>query len=171
MKPVTINLSSYINFLRKALLSVAIVLVFIAFGFSAANTYDYIANKNIIREYQLRIEQFQKQAENKEQKKIKKELNYLTSEIKKDLFPLPKVLTEIEKNKPEKIDIHQLIFSENLKNVTIKGESGHFESVSAFLIEMEKSQHFSVKLIKQGIKKNRRILFELKAEWKEYEKN
>jgi hypothetical protein len=171
MKPVTINLSLYVNISKKALLVVATILTFIAFVFVAVNTYNYVSNRKIIEEYKSKVEQFQKLAENKEQKKIKKELNYLISVIEKDLFPLPQILTEIEQCKPEKVDIHRLIFSENLKNVTINGESDYVESVSAFLLAMEKSKYFSAKLIRQRIKENHSILFELKAEWNEDEKS
>ena len=171
MKPVTINLSLYINIVRKVLLVTAIILGFAAFVFTAINIYGYIANRKTITEYQSRIEKLKKQAENKDQKKLKKEFNYLIPVIERDLFPLPLFLTEIEKNKPEKIDINELTFSETLKTVTIKGESNYVESVSAFLIEMEKSKHFSVNLIRQVIKEDHSILFELKAEWKEDEKS
>ena len=170
MKPVTINLSLHRNILRKIFLAVSIILAFTAFGFTAVNTYDYIANQNIIREYQSRIERLKKQAENKEQKKSKKEFDYLIPLIQNDLFSLPLILTEIEKNKPKKIDIHEIIFSESRKIIIIKGESSYVESVSTFLIEMEKSKHFTVKLIRQVIKEDRSILFELKAEWKDDEK-
>ena len=139
--------------------------------FTAINIYGYIANRNTITEYQSRIEKLKKQAENKELKKLKKEFNYLIPVIERDLFSLPSFLTEIEKNKPEKIDIYELTFSESLRTVTIKGESNYVESVSAFLIEMEKSKHFSVNLIRQVIKEDHSILFELKAEWKEDEKS
>ncbi len=170
MKPIVINLSLYVNIMQKVLLIIAIVMFVTAFGFSIVNTYNYISKNTIIEEHQSKIELLREQAENKKQKKNKKELRYLISIIKKDLFPFPQVLTEIEKYKPEKVDIHKLIFSDNLKNITIKGESGHFESVSAFLTRMEQSKHFTVKHIKQGIKENRNILFELAIEWKKNEK-
>ncbi len=171
MKPVTINLSLYINILRKVLLVTAIILGFTAFVFTAINIYGYIANRSTITEYRSRIEKLQKQAENKELKKLKKEFNSLKPVIERDLFSLPLFLTEIEKNKPEKIDIYELTFSETLKAVTIKGESNHVESVSDFLIAMEKSKYFSVNLIRQVIKEDRSIMFEIKAEWKEDEKS
>lgn len=167
MKPVTINLSLYINILRKILLVTAIILGLAAFVFTAINIYGYIANRKTITEYQSRIEKLKKQAENKELKKLEKEFNFLIPVIERDLFSLPLFLTEIEKNKPEKIDIYELSFSETLKAVTIKGESNYVESVSDFLIAMEKSKYFSVNLIKQVIKEDRSIMFELKAEWKE----
>ncbi|MCK5099637.1 MAG: hypothetical protein KAR45_16125 [Desulfobacteraceae bacterium] len=171
MKPVAINLSLHRNIFRKVLLALLIIFVFTALGFTAVNSYNYITNRNIIKKYQSRVGKLKKQAQNKEQKKAKKEFDYLIPVIKNDLFSLPMILTEIEKNKPQKVDIHQLIFSENHKQVTIKGESGYVESVSAFLIEMEKSKQFSVKLIRQVITEDRSILFEINAEWKEDEKN
>ncbi len=170
MKPIIINLSLYVNIMQKVFMAIATLLFVIAFGFSAVNVYNYISKNNIIEEHKSKIVTFRKQAENKEQKKIKKELGYLISIIEKDLFPFPKVLTEIEQNKPERVDIHELIFSETLKNIIIKGESGHFKSVSGFFTKMEQSKHFTVKNIKQGIKENRNILFELTIEWEKNEK-
>ncbi len=170
MRPVVINLSSYVNFMQKVLLIIANVMFVTALGFSVVNAYNYILKNNTIEEHKFNIVTFRKQAENKEQKKIKKELGYLISIIEKDLFPFPKVLTEIEQYKPERVDIHELTFSDNLKNIIIKGESGHFESVSIFFTKMEQSKHFTVKHIKQGIKENRNILFELAIEWKKNEK-
>ncbi len=171
MKPIIINLSLYINIIRKTLLVAAVILVSTALGLTAVTTYDYVANQNLIREYQSRIGKLKKQAKNKEQKRLTEELEFLIPVIEKDLFPLPKLLTEIEKIKPAKINIHELIFSESMKTVTIKGESSYVESISTFLIGMEKSNRFSVKLIRQVIKKDWSIIFEVKAEWEEDEKN
>ncbi len=170
MKPIIINLSLYVNIMQKVFMVIATLLFVTAFGFSAVNAYNYFSKNSIIEEHVSKIEHFRKQAENKEQKKIKKELGYLISIIEKDLVPFPKVLTEIEQYKPEIVDIHELTFSDNLKNIIIKGESGHFESVSLFFTKMEQSKHFAVKHIKQGIKENRNILFELTIEWKKNEK-
>jgi len=171
MNPININLSLHVNILRKILLAAAIILGVVAFVYTAINIYAYTANRKTITEYQSRIEKLKKQAENEELKKLKKEFNFLLPVIEKDLFSLPLFLTEIEKNKPEKINIYELTFSENLKTVTLKGESNYVESVSAFLIEMEKSKYFSVDLIRQVIKEDRSIMFELKAKWKEDEKS
>jgi hypothetical protein len=166
MKPVTINLSLHVNILRKVLLVTAIILGVAAFVFTAINVYGYIANRQTISEYQSRIEKLKKQAENKELKKLKKELNYFIPIIERDLFSLPLFLTEIEKNKPEKINIYEIAFSENLRVANFKGESIYVESVSAFLVQLEKSRYFSVNLIREVIKEDHSIMFELQVEWK-----
>ena len=81
------------------------------------------------------------------------------------MFSLPEVLTEIERIKPDKIDIKELIFSDNLTVVMIRGESNHAGSVSKFIIGMDRSKQFNIELSREEIDENKRIIFELTARW------
>lgn len=177
MKPLTINLVIKKNIREKVFPTIAVIFAIAALGATLTNTYDYYATTKVINVYELRIEQInmrfnqkQKMAQNKvvdkkESNKIKQDFNYLGSIIKKNMFSLPGMLTQIEKAKPDKIDINKLIFSENFKVVKIRGESSHAGSVSKFIAGMDKSEHFNVELSNEEINEDKRIFFELNVRW------
>ena len=81
------------------------------------------------------------------------------------MFPLSELLTQIERVKPDKIDIKALIFSDNLKTIVISGASDHVEEVSDFIAGMDRSKSFAIELSKEEIDENSRIIFELIARW------
>jgi len=177
MKSVNINLVVQTNFWGKVSLAFVAVLVFTTFGITLANCYDYNANTKVIKTYESRIKKLKKRSEQKrisaqkiltnkkEYQQLKQELNYLSAVIKKNMFPLTMVLTEIERVKPDKIDINELIFSDSLKLVIIKGKSSHAGSVSGFLSGMDRSQRFNIELSREEIKEDNTIVFELTAKW------
>jgi hypothetical protein len=177
MKPVTINLVLKKNIWGKFFLSFVVIVVFSTIGITLVNMIDYSANIKVIKTYELRIKEINQRSERKRKttqnkrtdkkqyQKIKQDLKYLEGIIKKNMFPLPAVLTEIERVKPDKIDINELIFSDNLKIVIIKGESNHVGSVSKFIIRMDRSKRFHIELSKEEINEDKRIIFELTARW------
>jgi hypothetical protein len=177
MKAVKINLAERKNIPEKLYLGLAALIVFITCGFTMVNSYDYYANTDVIKTYETRLEKINKRSEqkkvkaqkrvnaSKEDEKIKQDFNYLKAIVTKNMFPLTEVLTQIEKVKLDKIDINELIFSDNLKSVMIKGASSQVSVVSKFLMEMNRSKYFVIELSKEEIDNNKRIMFELTAKW------
>ena len=177
MKPVSINLLLKKDIRGKFFLSFVVILVFSTLGITLVNTIDYYANIKVIKTYESRIKGINQRADRKrkaaqkkftdkkEYQKIKQDLNYLSGILKKNMFSLPAVLTEIERVKPDKIDINELIFSDNLKVVIIKGESNHVRSISEFIIEMDRSKRFNIELSREEINEDKKIIFELTARW------
>ncbi len=177
MKPVAINLVLKRNIQGKFFLGLLLIIVFTTIGITIVSMVDYTANIKVIKTYELRVKEINQRAERKravgqkkvtnqkEYQKIKQDLNYLSGILKKNMFSLPKVLTEIERIKPDKIDINELIFSDNLTVVMIRGESNHAGSVSKFIIGMDRSKQFNIELSREEIDENKRIIFELTARW------
>lgn len=177
MKPVNINLVVKKNIWAKISLGVAAVFVFTTCGFTMVNTYDYYANTKVIKIYQSRLKLINQKSEKKRVKNRKivnntkddeksgQDLDYLKEILKKNMFPLTQLLTQIEKVKPDQIDINELVFSDDLKTVVIKGESTYVAQVSRFLVEIDRSKYFEVELSKEEINNENRIIFELKATW------
>ena len=177
MKPVTINLVVKKNIWGKVSLGLVAIFVFATLGITLVTIYDYYANTKVIKTYESRLKEINRRSaqkkiaspemitDKKEHEKTKEDLNYLSTIIKKNMFPLPIVLTEIERVKPDKIDINELIFSDNFKIVTIKGESKNVDSVSRFIINLDRSNHLSIELSREEIKEDKRIIFELTARW------
>ena len=97
--------------------------------------------------------------------KFKQELEFLGSIIKQHTFSLPMVLSEIEKVKPQMVDINQLSFSETLDSVVIKGESGQVGAISQFIANLYRSGRFDIKLTREEIREDKKINFELTAKW------
>jgi len=177
MKSIAINLVIKKNIWRKIFLGLVVAFAFITLGITLANAVDYYANKKVIKTYEARLKNINRRLKQKktiaksrdtgkkEYQKIKQDLNYLKGIIKKNLFPLPFVLSEIERVKPDKININELIFSKNLKTLIIKGESNHAGSVSEFIVDMKSSKYFDIELSKEEIKEDKKIIFELTARW------
>ncbi|MFH2059881.1 MAG: hypothetical protein ABIJ59_13385 [Pseudomonadota bacterium] len=181
MKPISINLAVKSNFWRKISLPIAAIFAIITLGITVMNMNDYYANIEVIKTYELRIKEVNKRSEvkrkaaqknvidSKEDKRFKQDLNYLSDIIKKNMFALPAVLTEIERVKSDRVDINELIFSDDFMVVRIKGESNHVKSVSEFVVGMDRSNHFDIDLSKEEISDDKKIIFELKARWKRLE--
>ncbi len=177
MKPVKINLAVRTNIWGKISLGLAAVFVFTTCGFTMVNIYDYYANTNIIQTYEARLKKINKRAGQKrvhDKKRLsvtkedtnhRQDVNYLKAVIEKNMFPLIEVLSQIEKVKPEKIDINELLFNENLNTIVIKGASNQVTQVSKFLMEMDRSKYFVIELSKEEINEDKRIIFELTAKW------
>ena len=177
MKPVNINLAVKKNTLGKISLGLAAVFILATCGFTMVNIYDYYANTKVIKIYGTRLETINKRSEQKrvntqkinlnreDGKKNIQDLNFLKAIIKKNMFPLSELLTQIERVKPDKIDIKALIFSDNLKTVIISGASDHVAEVSDFIVGMDRSKYFTIELSKEEITENSRIIFELTAKW------
>ncbi len=177
MKPVNINLAVKKNTLGKISLGLAAVFILATCGFTMVNIYDYYANTKVIKIYEKRLKTINKRSEQKrvnaqkinlnreDGKKNIQDLNYLKTIIKKNMFPLSELLTQIERVKPDKIDIKALIFSDNLKTVIISGASDHVAEVSDFIVGMDRSKYFTIELSKEEITENSRTIFELTAKW------
>jgi hypothetical protein len=177
MKPVNINLAVKKNIREKISLGLAAVFILAACGFIMVNIYDYNTNTKAIKIYEARLKTINKRSEQQrvnarktninreDDKKNRQDLNYLKAIIKKNMFPLSELLTQIERVKPDKIDIKALIFSDNLKTVIISGASGHVSEVSDFIAGMDRSKSFTIELSKEEINENSRIIFELTAKW------
>lgn len=177
MKPVNINLAVQKNIQVKISLGLAAVFLLAACGFIMVNIYDYNANTKVIKIYEARLKTINKRSEQQrvnarkininreDDKKNRQDLNYLKAILKKNMFPLSELLTQIERVKPDKIDIKALIFSDNLKTIVISGASDHVEEVSDFIAGMDKSKSFAIELSKEEIDENSRIIFELTARW------
>jgi cell division protein FtsB len=182
MKPVNINLVVKKNIWTKVFLGFVAVFVFTTCGFTMVNTYDYYANTKVIKTYEARLKTINKRSEQKRVKNRKivhntkddetsrQDLDYLKEILKKNMFPLSLLLTQIEKVKPDKVDINELVFSDDLKTVVMKGESNHVAQVSRFLVEIDRSKYFEIELSKEEINKDNRIIFELEAKWISLEK-
>ena len=177
MKPVNINLAVKKKTLGKISLGLAAVFILATCGFTMVNIYDYYENTKVIRIYETRLKTINKRSEQKrvnaqkmninreDDKKNIQDLNYLKAIIKKNMFPLSELLTQIERVKPDKIDIKALIFSDNLKTVIISGASDHVAEDSDFIVGMDRSKYFTIELSKEEITENSRIIFELTAKW------
>ncbi len=177
MKPLSINLVARKNVWAKAILALVVLFALTTLGITLANTYDYYANTNVIESYESRIKKIKQReqrkrtatvqdtAQKKEQEKIRQDLDFLMAMVKKNMFPLTSVLTEIERIKPDKVDIDELNFSDDLTKIRIRGTSDHVGSISGFIIVMEESALFDVELSREEIDENKKILFELNAGW------
>lgn len=177
MKPIAINLVTQKNTKSKILAGGVILFAAATFAITLANAMDYYADKKVVKTYESRLREIKKRAQKqaavfvkkdvnqKEYQKAKADFKYLTGIIQKNLFPLPFVLSEIERIKTDRININALVFFKNLAGVTIKGDSTHVDSISRFIVDMEKSEHFNIELSREEIKENKKIIFELIARW------
>ena len=177
MKPIIVNLASRKYRWADLRTVAAFLLVCAALGFTGLNLYDYSANKRVIRQYESRLDKMEKRAQEKQKlllkaqkkekdrEKSKEKLDYLYSLIKKNLFSLPLVLTELERVKPEKIEIMEVQLSKDLKTANIVGKTGYVESVSTFLRDLDQSPYFSIDLARGSVDSDRNIRFTLKTNW------
>ena len=184
MKRININLVRKKRGVKKPSLYLAAVLASAAIGFTGVNIYEYFANSTVITTYENRLAQVRQNmarrkkearqnrpATEEEQKQLQQERDILRKLVQKNLFPVLDVLTRIEHQKPEKLDIDGLKFSGNLHVITITAESSEMEAVAAFIENMKKSDRFSVTLARQEIRKNHLIGFELVARWVDGQKS
>lgn len=165
------------NFWTRIFLVLAALLTLVTFAITLSNTYDYFSNTKVIKVYEERVNKINQRSKrdrlvikevgvNKENlEKLKQDLDFFSVVIEKAMFPLPVVLSQIEKVKPDKINIRSLVFSQKLDTVKISGDSAHVGAVSNFIIDLEKSIHFKVQLSKEEIRENKIIAFELIARW------
>ncbi len=161
----------------KIVLAFMAILAFTTFGVSVTTVYEYYDNTKIIKNYESRITQINKRFKEKriinkkppaiteEQQQLKKELGYLRSHIQKSMRSVPLILDVIEKVKPKKVDIHELVLSDDLMGLTIKGESKFVDDVSKFVIDMNRSTQFDVEITSQSYEENKKISFKLTARW------
>ena len=182
MKPVPVNLAPEKKTGSRIAVVIAALMLCASLGFSVTTAYEYQANQEVIHEYQARINQVRRKAEQdrqaaadrsagntERQALLQNEFKNLSGLIEKSLFPVIDVLTELEKIKPDKLDITELVFSDSLKQITIRAASIHPPSVSDFLDAMGASNRFSARLTRKQIDKDNTISLELAAEWlKEY---
>ena len=156
MKPVNINLAVKKDIQGKISLWLAAVFILAACGFIMVNIHDYYTNTKVIKIYEARLKTINERSEQQrvnaqktninreDDKKNRQDLNYLKAIIKKNMFPLSELLTQIERVKPDKIDIKALIFSDNLKTVIISGASGHVADITDFIAGMDRSKSFTI---------------------------
>ncbi len=153
------------------------ILTFTTFGVSATTVYEYYENSKIIKIYESRITQINKRFKEKriinkkssaiteEQQQLKKELEDLSTHIQKTMRSVSLILEVIEKVKPKKVDIHELVLSDELMSLTIKGESKFVDDVSKFVVDMNRSTQFDVEITSQTYDENKKISFKLTAMW------
>lgn len=177
MKPLNINLVVKRNVWSKISFAAIAVLAAATCAFTMVNTYDYFANTKVIQTYERRIKEINKRSEQQRRgdrksslsskmiEEYKKDMAVFSELIAKNLFPLQKVLSEIEKAKPQKVNIVSLNFSENLYALRITGESKYVASVSKFIVDLDRSESLEVELLKEEIQEDKKIVFELTARW------
>ena len=151
----------------------AVMLTVMTLALTLGNTYEYVENNGVLKEYQSRIKALKAKEKQRavlsqkmvpDKKKIERlhqNFLYLNTLIKKNRFSLPLFLSEIEKIKPERVNINEVAFSENLQAVTLKGQSDFVDTVSQFLMALDRSPLFDVELSKQEIPGPRQVAFEL----------
>lgn len=180
MKPIPINLVEKKDIWKKISLGLAVVFVVVTCGFTFVNIYDYMANTKIIQTYETRLNEIKKRKHKKknnakhqqamalaarEIEKNRQTLTYFQAVIKKNMFPVLEILSLIEQNKPEKVDINGLSFSDNLKTIVITGESESAVEISRFFTQMTRSRYFESQVTREEITEEKKILFELKVKW------
>ncbi len=177
MTPLNINLAAPKKFPREILLGFIAMVIFAAATLTTVTIQEYMANNTVLMVSENWIkENNKKQAQNKlvakqtvpDTKKfenLKKDFSYINGIINKNLFSLPLFLSELEKLKPERVNINEVGFGENLKVMTIKGRSNFIPAVSAFLNALDKSPQFRVELSNEEINDQGQIAFELTLEW------
>lgn len=178
MKPLDINLVGDKPVLGKTFLALLICFSVFIIGFTGANILQYSGNKKEIKGIESRIETInRREAQGRQRASIalkkdslseleyKQDLAFLGSIIKRHTFPLSMVLSEIEKVKPEMVNIDKLSFSETLDRFVIKGESGQVGAISQFVIRLYRSGRFDIELTREEIREDKKIDFELTAKW------
>jgi hypothetical protein len=177
MIPLNINLAVPKKKSRQMVLGFVVVLIFAAATLTTVNLQEYTANKNVLgvsenwfKENTKKREQNKRLAQKsvpdlKKFENLKKDFIYINSIINKNTFSLPLFLSELEKLKPERVDINEVRFGENPKVVTIKGRSNFVPAVSSFFNALDKSPQFRVELLKEEIHGQGKIAFELTLEW------
>lgn len=177
MIPLNINLAAPKKFLREILFGLIALMIFAAATLTTLTIQEYMANNTLLRVSENWIrENNKKQVQNeliakkaspdtKEFENLKKDFSYINGIINKNIFSLPRFLSELEKLKPERVNINEVGFGENPKMVTIKGRSDFVTAVSAFLNALDKSPQFRVEVSKEEIHGQGKIAFELTLEW------
>lgn len=179
MIPLDINLAAPKKIPKEIVVGFMAVLVFAAATLSSVTLYEYMANNEVIKTSQAWIKESNKRREikalaaresvpdPKALEEIKNNFLYLEGIRKKHMFSLPLVLSQIEKIRQDQVIINEVAFDENLRVVTLKGQSNFVMAVSDFLAALEETHRFRVELSKEEINGQRQILFELTLEWLE----
>ncbi len=174
MKPLHINLSVKKNYQGNFVFSFLVLFMATTLVLTLGNTYEYVVNNKVIKEYQNKIKELKAKRkqqivlskkmvpDKKKLERLQQDFLYLNGIIKKNMFSLALFLSEIEKIKPEKVNINEVAFSESLQVVTLKGQSDFVDTVSQFLMALDRSPLFDIKLLKQEINGPRQIAFELR---------
>lgn len=180
MKPIPINLVEKKDTWKKISLGLAVVVVVVTCAFTFVNVYDYMANTKTIQAYETRLQEIKQRKHKKknnakhqraiasaarEVEKNRQTLTYFQAVIKKNMFPVLEILSLIEQNKPEKVNINGLSFSDNLKTIVINGESENAIEISRFFTQMARSRYFESQVTREEITEEKKILFELKVKW------
>lgn len=177
MIPLNINLAAPKRFPREILLGFTAVLIVAAATLTTITIKEYTANDTVLRVSENWIkESNKKQAQHKrlaqkavpntkEFENLRNDFSHINGIINKNMFSLPLFLSELEKLKPEQVNINEVGFGENPKVVTLKGRSDFVIAVTAFLNALDKSPQFRVELSKEEIHGQGQISFELTLEW------
>ncbi len=177
MKPLQINLGNKSQIWTKVVLAFIVIFAFTTLGITITTIYEYYENNKVIETIEIKISQTNKRFKEKrkiipkpvidsvEQQRLNTQLAFLSTQIKRSMRSIPLMLNELEYLKPEKVNIHELSFTQDLKELIIKGESKFFEEVSRFVIDMNRSKRFDVEITKESFNDNKKISFELTAKW------
>jgi hypothetical protein len=177
MIPLNINLAAPKKISRQMTLGFIAVLIFAAATLTTLNMQEYTDNNNVLRASENWIKENNKKREQNKRlaqkaipdlkgfENLKKDFSYINGIINKNMFSLPLFLSELEKLKPERVNINEVVFGKNLKVVTIKGWSSFVPAVSSFLRALDNSQRFRVELSKEEFNGQGQIAFELMLEW------
>ncbi len=176
MEPIRINLVKKKNIRGRILIGFTVLFIASTIAMTFANIYEYVSNSRLIRTYEARLQLVKKQStqlKNKSQDKLagfeharmKKDTVYLDSILIKHLFPIPGILTAIEKVKPEPVDINSLSFLEDLGLIKITGSSFYPDDVSEFIRNLNRSGYFKVALSREEVIETGKIQFDLTARW------
>jgi Tfp pilus assembly protein PilN len=173
MKSLPINLSAKTKFPGNLVLAFVVLFMVTTLALTLGNTFEYVENNKVIKEYQTRIKVLkekrkqravltQKRAPDKKKlERLHQDFLYLNTIVKKSSVSLPLFLSEIEKIKPDRVNINEVAFSQSLQVVTLKGQSDFVDTVSQFLMALDRSPLFDVKLSKQEIHGAGQVAFEL----------
>lgn len=174
MKPVSINLAAKKHILERLWLPLVVTFIIVGAGVSFMSIHEYGANYKALNKFesralQMKITLEEKQGQDKKNQpdprvieKLEQNHIYLNRMVEKTLFSLPGFLSELEKIKPEKLEIDEVSFSDELKVVHIKGQSDFEKPISRFILDLNKLPKLSVTLSEHEITGSRGIEFELK---------
>lgn len=174
MKPIYINLAAKKHLLEKVWLPLALTIIIVGAGVSFMSIHEYAANYRAISKFKIRAVQMkntlkEKQSKNRKNQpdpkavqRLEQDHLYLNQMIEKTLFSLPGFLSELEKIKPEKLEINEVSFSEGLKVINIKGRSDFEKPISQFILDLNMLPKLEVTLSKHEITGSKGIEFELK---------
>ena len=83
----------------------------------------------------------------------------------KHLRSIPEMLSNLEKAKPDKVQIDEVVFSKDMRAVTLIGSSYSPGAISQFLDQLSLADGMAIDLSREEIGENKLIRFELTARW------